>query len=358
MFKRILSITALALLPVAAGATTLIIPASGTGGGAGNSKWETELDIHNATTKALQFTLTFHDPSGASTAYPFTLGPRSSAQTVDVVRNVFGKQQATGAIEVNFDDAFAGRVAITSRTLNTGSAAGTFGQDVPAVDANDALATGDVGVLAAPSPSEFRLNAGVYAVTDTTINWELIRLDGTIAASKQMTYTAGTQTQHNGAINSLFGATSNDGDTVYANVLSGKAIAYGSAINNNSGAPFYVPGVKTKPDTHIEFGIDLNNDGTIDVSDANGDGVLDSPINLYTIGYPNFFRVVVLSDGGQNAKIQLADNNTVQNVSVIDEQGTVAWAPFGDTRGTTLNLRLKITVNGVTDVVTIPAVVK
>jgi len=38
MFKRILSITALALLPVAAGATTLIIPAAGTGAGAGNSK--------------------------------------------------------------------------------------------------------------------------------------------------------------------------------------------------------------------------------------------------------------------------------------------------------------------------------
>jgi len=57
-----------------------------------------------------------------------------------------------------------------------------FGQDVPSVDANDALASGDVGVLAAPSPSEFRLNVGVYAVTDTTINWELIHPDGSIVA--------------------------------------------------------------------------------------------------------------------------------------------------------------------------------
>jgi len=173
-----------------------------------------------------------------------------------------------------------------------------------------------------------------------------------------MTYSAGTQTQHNAAINSLIGAAAGEGDTIYANVLSGKAIVYGSAVDNGSGAPFYVPGVKTKADTHIEFGIDLNNDGKIDVADANGDGILDSPIDLYTIGYPNYFRVVVLSDGGQNAKIELADSNTAPNVSILDEQGTVAWAPFSDTRGTTLQLRLKITVNGVTDIVTIPGRVK
>jgi len=357
MFKRILAITAVALLPLAAGATTLIIPAAGTGPGASGSQWETELYIHNATTRSLDFTLTFHDANGASPTYPFTLGPRTSADTVDVVRNVFSRTSATGAIEVKFDDTFANRIAVTSRTINSGTGSGKFGQDVPAVNVDDALAAGDVAVIAAPSSSDFRLNAGIYAVTDSVVNWELLRRDGTIAASKEVTYTAGQQIQYNGVVSTLLGSSSQDSDTIYANVNKGSAIAYGSAVDNGTGAPFYVPGVRTKPDTHIVFGVDLNNDGKIDISDANGDGVLDTPVNLYTIGYPNYFRVIVLSDGGQNAKIELVDNS-VKDVGIIDQDGTIAWAAGGAATGTTISLKLKITVNGVTDIVTIPGVVK
>jgi hypothetical protein len=357
MFKRILAITAVSLLALTAGATTLIIPASGTGAGAGGSHWETELYIHNATSRVLNVTLTFHDSNGASTEYPYTIGPRTTAQSPDVVNTIFGKTQATGAIEVKFDDSFANRVAVTSRTLNTGTGSGMFGQDVPAVDVNDALAAGDVAVISVPLPSEFRLNAGVYAVTDSTVNWELVRQNGTIAATKEVSYTAGQQIQYNNIVGGLLNAASQQSDTIYANVTSGSAIAYGSAIDNGSGSPVYVPGVRTKADSHIAFGVDVNYDGKIDISDADGDGVLDSPVNLYTIGYPNYLRVIVLSDGGANAKIEIV-GNSVPNVSVIDDQGTIAWAPTGDAKGTTTSLKVKITVNGVSDVVTIPATVK
>lgn len=354
MFKRFLATTALALLPLAAGATTLIIPASGTGGGANNSRWETELFVHNATASVLTANVIFHDASGASTPQTLTVQPRATVNTSDVVHTLFGKTQATGALEITFDDSFAGRVAVTSRTINQGDK-GTFGQDVPAVDAADAIATGSVSVLAVPSPSEFRLNAGVYAVSDTTVNWELLREDGTIAAANEISYTAGTQFQYNGAIATLFNQTAKDGDVIYANVTKGAAIAYASAIDDFTGDPTFVPGVRTKVDTHIAFGVDVNHDGVPDITDANGDGVLDQPVNLYNIGYPNYLRVIVLATGGDKAKIEMADN-AGSDATIIDDQGTIACAPFG--AGYRIDLKVKITVNGVSDIVTIPAVVK
>ena len=61
---RILAAVFATLLPFAAGATTLVIPASGTGPGANDSHWQTELTLHNLSASAIIATLTFHDIRG------------------------------------------------------------------------------------------------------------------------------------------------------------------------------------------------------------------------------------------------------------------------------------------------------
>ena len=355
MLKRIFGITALALLPLTAGAATLIIPAAGTGPGANNSRWSTDFIIHNASSQPVSFDLTYHDNNGPSRPpLPFVVGPRTTVTSADAVRTIFGITSDTGAIELTADDATVSHIAVTSRTFNS-SSTGMFGQDIPAVNANDAAGVGDLSVLPGPNfTSSFRFNFGAYALSDASITWELIRANGKVEATKQIDYKGGTQFQYNGGVSSLFGATPADNDVVYATVTKGKAIVYGSTINNDTGDPTYVPGIRVRADTHIAFGVDVNEDGTIELKDDNNDGTLDSPVDLFTIGFPNYFKVVF--PGQSNVKVELAE--PAPNVLLLDDKGTVEWAPPVDQRGTTQSLRLKVTVNGVTEIITIPGRVK
>jgi hypothetical protein len=354
MLKRIVGITSLALLPFTAGAATLIIPAAGTGPGAKGSQWSSELVVHNASSSAASIDLIYHDSNGATKPKSFVVGPHTTITSPDVVRNVFGLVSGTGAIEIDVDDAAASHLAITSSTLNT-SSAGVFGQDIPAINVTDAAGLGDLSVITGPSfASEFRFNFGAYAVTDATISWQVIRSNGTVAAAKDVDYKAGTQFQYNNGIVTLLGSTAADGDVIYATVTKGKAIVYGSSINNASGDPTFVPGIRTHADTHIAFGVDVNEDGSVDIKDANNDGVLDSPVDLFTIGFPNFFRLVFPDQS--NVKVELAE--PTPSALVVDDRGTIEWAPSVDQRGSTQTLRLKVTINGVSEIISIPGRVK
>lgn len=354
MLKRIVGITSLALLPFTAGAANLIVPAAGTGPGANGSKWSTELVIHNAANSTVTIDLVYHDAHGASSPHSFVIGPRTTVTSADVVRNVFGVASGTGAIELVASDTIVSHLAVTSRTFNT-SPTGVFGQDIPVVNAADAAGVGDLSVLAGPGfASDFRFNFGVYAVSDSTVQWQLVRSNGTIAATKSVDYAGGTQNQYNGGSSSFLGSTAADGDVIYATVTKGKAIVYGSSVNNASGDPTYVPSIRTRADSHIGFGVDVNEDGTVELHDANNDGVLDESVSLYTIGFPNYFRVVF--PGSSNVKVELAE--AAPNVLLLDDKGTVEWAPPVDQRGTTQTLRLKVTVDGVTEIISIPGIVK
>src|SRR6266850_1376517 len=125
--KRIITLAAIVLLPVAAGAATFVVPAAGTGGGAGGSLWQTELTLHSTANTAMTVQLVFHDRNGAGETSSLTLAPRSTVAVADIVKTRFHRETATGAIEIVVDDAFTTKVAIASRTFNT-SENGEFGQ--------------------------------------------------------------------------------------------------------------------------------------------------------------------------------------------------------------------------------------
>ncbi|MDQ6801248.1 MAG: hypothetical protein M3041_10460 [Acidobacteriota bacterium] len=348
--KNVMLLMAAVLLPLAANAATFIVPAAGTGPGANDSHWQSELTMHNTGASALTATLRFHDAAGAQQTTDVTINARSTVTIADIVNTRFGRESATGAIEITIPDASANRVAITSRTFNV-SASGQFGQDIPAVNANDAAGAGDVVVLQAPSSAnDARFNFGLYAVTAAKVRWELVRADGTaVTPIAEQTYAAGTQLQFNQGIANLLGQTQQDNDAVHAVVTSGKVIAYGSAVQNMSGDPSFVPGIRVRSDIRVNFlGVDVDEDGTIDVADADHDGVLDHPIDIFTLGYPNFFRVVV--EGGATLEIVEAPSAA----TLVDAQ-TIEWSAPGDMRGTNGVLKVRATVNGVSEILTIPA---
>jgi hypothetical protein len=352
---RILAVVFATLLPLIAGATTLVIPASGTGPGANDSHWQTELTLHNTSATSINATLTFHDILGSAGTSNVTVAPRATVAIADVVATRFGRTAATGAIEVTFDSAFAQKLTVSSRTFNK-SAAGEFGQDIPAVDQSTIPDAGSTIVLSGPSSAtDSRFNFGVYADTASTIQWDLVRADGSIAASKEISYAAGTQAQYNFGVSSLFNAGSQDNDTVQAVVTSGRAVAYGSVVNNASGDPTYVPGLLALPDTRINFlGVAFGDSLTVNVPDANHDGVLDRALDIPSGTFPISFRLVVNS--ATPATFELL--NAPPQLHFFDANGGLTFWPDASSSGKTLNVKVRVTADGITEIITIPFTIR
>ena len=295
-------------------------------------------------------TLRFHDQAGAAESASVSLAARSTMAFKDIVRTEFHRESTVGAIEITVADADANRLAITSRTSNVLGDT-QYGQDIPAVQLSDAAKTGDVAVIAGPTSAlDFRFNAGLYTLADTTIRWELIRENGTVAASKIVDYAAGVQNQF--GVSALLGAELNDNDVLYAVVVKGSAIFYGSIINQMSGDPSFVPGVRTREQARITLlGVDRDENGTIDI--AAHDNVLDSAVDSYTLGFPTFFRIVTSSDNGD--KVPYAIVSSTADARFVDDNGTVQIVASAALKGTTGELKVRATTaDGQSTILTIP----
>ncbi|MDQ3282104.1 MAG: hypothetical protein M3Q69_11905 [Acidobacteriota bacterium] len=350
-FRQYLTAAAIAAMPLAAHAATLVIPAAGTGPGANNSQWQSELTLHTAAPRPITLSLTFHQGTSVAGPVEITLATRQTLSIEDVVRTKFGVTSGAGALVINVADRDAKTLAITSRTSNR-SAGTEFGQDIPAVDAASASSASEVNALNGPSNAQgSRFNFGVYAVDASTVRWEVVRANGTIAATKEASYAAGQHTQYNSGIESLLGSTAQNNDVVQARVLTGRAIFYGSVVNP-TGDPSFVPGIRTQ-DIAINFaGVDLDENGTVDVADANGDGVLDAPIDVFSSLFPNYFRVIATGEFGEAVEYEIVSSPT--ETALLDSEGTVRVAAAGDVKGTTGEIRIRVKSGASSSIFTIP----
>jgi len=149
----------------------------------------------------------------------------------------------------------------------------------------------------------------------------------------------------------LFNANSRDNDTVHATVTNGRAIAYGSVVNNISGDPTYVPGILARADSRINFaGVAFGDSATVSVPDANHDGVLDRAIDVQSGSWPISFRLVVNSA----TPVTFTLLNAPSQLHFYDARGGLTWWPDPTSSGTTLNLKVRVTADGATEIITIP----
>jgi hypothetical protein len=351
-FGNLITAAALAALSFTASAATLVVPAAGAGPGANDTQWQSELTLHNVAPRAVTLTLTFHRGSDVFGPVPIALQPRQTRSIADVVRTQFGLDSATGAIVIDVADRDAKSVAVTSRTFNV-SADREFGQDIPAIDVANAARAGDVAVLAAPSnASSTRYNFGLYAIEATNVEWQLLRADGTVAATKALAYAAGQHVQYNGGVAQLFAAPAQNNDTLHARVTAGKAIFYGSAVNNITGDPTYVPGVRTREEVLITFaGVDLDENGTADVVDADGDGVLDSPLVIAASLFPSYFNLIARGEFGEAVQFEVVSSPA--EATLLDPD-TLRVSAGGEVKGKTGEIRVRATTGTSSSIFTIP----
>ena len=351
--RNFLSAVALVLLPVAASAATLVVPAAGTGPGASGSQWQSELTVHNAAPRPATIAITFHQGTAILGPITLELAAHQTKSIADIARTSFGLTAGTGALVLEVADRSARSIAVTSRTFNT-SAEGEFGQDVPAVNVTEAVRPGDLAALPGPSTVENnRFNFGVYAIDALGVTWELLRADGTVATTRTVTYAAGEHVQYGSGIQSFFGATPAGNDTVQAHVTSGRGVFYGSVING-TGDPTFVPGTRTRDDVIINLaGVDLDENGTIDIADADGDGVLDAPISVITSMFPDHFRILATTEFGDPITYEIVSSPATQS-DLIDTNGTVRLVAAGDLKNTSGEIVIKIMAGGAETFVTLP----
>lgn len=342
-FKKTLIAASLVLTAGFASADSIdfLIPAAGTGPGANGSQWQSEVTIHNAGQELLLVKLTYHDGTGALRSIDLPMPARSTKSLPDTVKIDFGQAQSTGAIVIDTADEFRGKLAITSRTFNL-SPAGEFGQDIPALTASQSLLIGDTGILNGPANAGAnRFNFGVFASHDSTIEWRLVRRDGTIAKSVQKSHKAGAHTQYNGGVAALFGESAQDNDVVHALVRSGQVWIYGSVVNNQTGDPTYVPSGKTRENLLPGvLGIDTNRDGVLDYFDANGDGVLDETLKIATGRFPNDFRI--LATDPEKARVTFTIVESDGSVRFLDSAGMITWWPSAAFNGQSGKLIIRV----------------
>jgi len=360
MKSRILLLTAVVcLLAFGASAATIVVPAAGTGPGANNSNWQSDLTLHSVAPREIALSVSFHRGTEVFGPIPVTLAARQTAQFRDIVKEEFNLASGTGALLIDVADKDLKSLAVTSRTYNVTTVDGEtreFGQDIPAVKLTDAAAPGDIAALSndATDAATFRFNFGIYASEAASVKWQLVRADGTVAATKDISYAAGEHAQYNGGITSaaFFNVTPQLNDNVHARIVSGRAIVYGSLINA-TGDPSFVPSARTREDILVQLiGVDLDENGSIDIADADKDGVLDAAVDIYTSTFPSFFRIVAAGEFGEAVTLQLV--SPTADTTLLDN-GTLRIAAAGGLKGTTGSIVVRATTaDGSTALLTIP----
>ncbi len=168
------------------------IPAAAFAGGAAGAFFETDVEINNVGTTAMNYQFVWlprgEDNSSFLTSSAFRLEPNMSARYENAVSSLFGLEEALGAIGVVADRADA---LLMSRTFNRPGeeVGGTFGQSIPGVAVADMTPEGVTRRIMFMSENDnFRANVGCQNGVNVTIRirLELFAADGTSLEVRNM----------------------------------------------------------------------------------------------------------------------------------------------------------------------------
>jgi hypothetical protein len=214
--------------------------------GAGGSVWRTDLAVVNPGTADAAITLTFVDhDTGVETTVGRTLAAGASEEWVDAVAGALGLQ---GSVKGLLQVGSSVPLAISCRTYNQETATRTFGQGLPALTAEDALAGGEEGIVPhLKRSSRFRTNLGVVNLGSDQATVEIRLFDASgqqVGTDGTLALAADTWRQQTDVLGWL-GA--GDREIAYARVTASPATAlvwvYASLVDNSTGDPTTVVAV-------------------------------------------------------------------------------------------------------------------
>ncbi|HSL18823.1 MAG TPA: PKD domain-containing protein [Methylomirabilota bacterium] len=216
-----------------------IVPAAAVVSGVGDAFFITDLDVNNGGTGELSFRLLLlrrgEDNSDPEASAVMTLAPGETRRFTNVVGEVFGVDEAVGALAVESDSA---DLRVMSRTFND-APQGSFGQSLPAVDAAGLIVAGErVRVLFITENASFRSNLGLVNGGDgeITISYELFDADGTSLRTASRTLPPLGNIQLNGLF-ADFAPVAGGYVDVWTETAGGRFTCYGSVLDNDTDDP-------------------------------------------------------------------------------------------------------------------------
>jgi len=221
-----------------------IFPGAASAAGVGDAFFVTDVRLFNphpseSITVHLSFLDRDQDNSGAA-EQPVTLPPRRGVAFDDVLSSFFGLANVVGGIRMRSDDAFYA----TSRTYNAGGESGTYGQFIPGLDPDDALAEGILlQVVNDPADTGFRANVGFVnpGLNTVTVTVTVYDADtGALIGQGNRSLPPRTFRQINNVF-TFVGATNRvTHNTTVEFSATAPVLTYASVIDNTSDDPIFV----------------------------------------------------------------------------------------------------------------------
>jgi hypothetical protein len=261
-----------------------VIPAAAVASGAAGAFFQTDVDINNTASAGTAQYEFWWLPRGADNSNPvhsdiFTLDGGRSVRIENVLTEVFGFQpDQVGALVIASD---SDTLIAQSRTYNIPGAkvAGTFGQALPAVPADELIGAGDTRrIIFMSEDTAFRANVGCVNGTDAPVNilLDLYDAEGTALETQAMNLGPWSNNQ----INRIF--RNHQPVSGYVEVHSDTSGAayycYGSVLDNvtsdpttilpqtpSTGITYYIPAAALAAGSAGAFfqtDVDINNTGS------------------------------------------------------------------------------------------------
>ncbi len=245
--KRILLLALLICAAIAPAAhavkfsrSKVIIPVVGRFPGAYGSQWRTDVFVRNIYENVGSVTLTFFVTNGPVLQSNLTVTPYSTTTLHDVVKNIFGLDQAAGQLHLVATDT---SIEARARIFNTGNPAGQFGQGVegmcPCALQRQALMFGLDGT------NGNRVNVGVANPNDVAVQvlFLIVTHDRNSAHSETSTLQPHETRQFND-IFTAYGIAPQENVSVEFNSLTPDLSIYGysSEVRNDTGDAVFVFG--------------------------------------------------------------------------------------------------------------------
>jgi len=211
----------------------------------GVAHWQSDMRIFNAGASDANVTIAYvPQPGNVGTEQTITYTLKAGeVKAIDnALQSLYGLSNSGGAIILT-SDAAASLIA-TARTYNQ-TAAGTYGQFIPAISPSESVGVNDraLQVLQLESSDRFRTNIGVVETTGNpaTVVLTAITPDSKVSASTAPILLGPNEFRQLSLANFGLGTIYNTRVTVKVIDGSGKVTAYGSLIDNTTQDPTYVP---------------------------------------------------------------------------------------------------------------------
>lgn len=222
--------------------TVYYIPAAARAEGGAGTYWVTDVAITNLTDSSAVVNVAYLEKDSINTTpanISFAIDSGEQQLLADVFDSLFGLASGNGGLRIT---ASAQDVKATSRTYNAAGLAGTYGQFIPAIEMNDALAPGVVGaLLQLQENSSFRTNIGLLNRTsiETDVEIKFYRANGTQSGTRILTLRPYEMKQFN--VRTYAGQFASGYALISIQTENGRIFCYGSVVDNESGDPIYIP---------------------------------------------------------------------------------------------------------------------